>query len=145
MNNRYFSQKPRNCPQSSEDIELLIYKVIINLALSEGCAASYQERIFIEVVGDSLVLFRKSEDEASIVLQPDKPAFAVDLFVQQFIFEAGLSLSALRIHAGDSTRVAISAHQIARKLTADQLYSDTSDEIIMPVISQILAAEQHTV
>jgi hypothetical protein len=145
MNNRYFSQKPKNCPQTSEDTELLVFKLLINLALLEGLAASYQERIFIDHTGDSLILFRKTEDEASIVLQPDKPAFAVDLFVQQFIFEAGLDFSALRIHAGDSTKAAISANQIAKKLTADQLYSDTSDAVIMPAISLILSAEQHTV
>jgi hypothetical protein len=144
MSNRYFSQKPRNCPVTSEDVELLEFKIILNLALQEGLALSYQDRIFMDRAGGGLTLFRKSEDESSIVLQPEKTAYAVDLFVQQFIFEAKLDLLALRVHAGDSTKAAISVHHIARKLTTDQLYRDTEEPVIMPVIASMISAEQHS-
>ena len=132
--NRYFSSRPKPCPGSHHDTEMVLLKHTMRSGLLLGKCLSYDGRIFMFTNGDEegtvLSIVRTSEPDISTDLRVDNVSKAVDKFVDMFIYESNVDINAVSIHTTDSLDSPCIPWSALRRCQLDALAGETLQEYL---------------
>lgn len=126
--NRYFSSRPKPCPMTSHDTEMVLLKHTLRSGLVLNKCLSYAGRLFMftqeDDEGTVLSITRTSEPDISTDLRVENLSKAVDMFVNTFIYETATDIGAISIHTTDSPDSPCIPWSALRRLPLDSLQGE---------------------
>jgi hypothetical protein len=145
--NPYFSTRPKACPHSPHDIEMLLLKFTLKEALFLRKCVSYDQRLFLyldQETTDSespvMYLTRASEPDIAVALRIENLAQAVDKFVDSFIYETSMDLDKVHIHTTAAPISAAIPWPAFRRLPTKTLLSTTNVKDFIDATNEFAAA-----
>jgi hypothetical protein len=96
---QHWGKKLRSAVTNADEIEMLLLKQIVVVALSQKLSVSYNDRFYLHPAEDGYAISKSDDWAASVYFKSGQLGSACDKFIEQFVAEANFDPAGILVRS----------------------------------------------